>query len=123
MTRKVPKEPRDKGYRKVTMKFRRILNHGHFVDYPLHSSVEVENEPQVRLWRAVIDQHLKDIISHHLVERNFYHYYEARKFIDDQLNGNGAECDLAYLDAELTKDVYVMVERTCRELRERGIIL
>lgn len=117
------KEARDKGYRKVTMKFRKILNTGLFVDYPLECHAEVDNEPQVRLWRAVIDQHLKDIICHHLVKRDYKQYYEARKFLDEQMTGVGAECDLAYLDPEKTKDVCVLIEKMCRELREKGITL
>ena len=121
--KKTIKEARDKGYRTVTMKFRRILNCGFFVDFPLLTSIEVDNESHIRLWRSVIDQHLKDIISHHLIQRNYHQYYDARKFIDDQISGEGSECDLAYLDADRTKGIYVSIERMCRILREKEITL
>lgn len=117
------KESKDKGYRTQTIQFRKILNEGFFVHYALESSIEIDNEPIILLWRAVVDQHLKDIISHHLVCRNFYQYYDARKFIDDQLNNNGAECDLAFLDPEKTKIIFSIVEKSCRHLREKGITL
>lgn len=89
---------RDDGFRKFTMKFRKVLHNGLFVNLPMYTRLEKENEARVKLWRAVIDQHLKDIISHHMVTRNFFEYYDARIFIDEQLNDVGEECSLAFLD-------------------------
>lgn len=122
-TRKKRKEAKDKGYRIHTMRFRKILNEGFFVNYPLETQFEIDNEPQVLLWRAVVDQHLKDIISHHLQKRDFYLYYDARKFIDDQMNGVGCECELAFLDPEKTKILFTRLEKVCRMLREKGITI
>lgn len=122
-TKRKRKEAKDKGFRVHTIKLRKILNEGLFVNYPLASQPEVDNEPYVVLWRAVIDQHLKDIIAHHMLKRDFHLYYDARKFIDDQLNGNGCECDLAFLDPEKTKTLFTKLEQVCRMLREKGITL
>ena len=58
--RKPRKEARDKGFRIHTITFRKILKEGFFVQFPLDSIVEVDNEAHIRLWRSVIDQHLKD---------------------------------------------------------------
>lgn len=116
---------RDKGYRKYTIKLRKILHNGLFISYPLETHVEVDNEPQVLLWRAVLDQHLKDIISHHMLERNYYQYYNARVFFDEQLDltSGGQECILAFLDPEKVLGIVQRLEKLCRELRDKGITL
>jgi hypothetical protein len=115
------KIPKDKGYRRYSIKLKKILYNGFFIKFPLDGEVETSNEDRIRLWRAVVDQMLKDIINHHMVERNFSQYYDARVFFDDQLTYNGQECILAFLDPTKTHDRVMKIERLCRVLRERGI--
>lgn len=62
----------------------------------------MENQSRILLWRAVLDQHLKDIIEHHLVRKNFHRYYDSMKFIDEQNTGRGQECVLAMLNEQKT---------------------
>lgn len=117
---------KNSGYRKYTLKLRKILNHGHFVHYPFQyacSSEGEDPEAHITLWRAVVDQHLKDIISHHMIKRNFYEYYEARVFFDDQVSGVGQECAHAFLEPTKTRDMILKLEKLCRELRDKGITL
>lgn len=122
MTR--PRKPsRDKGFRRYTIRLRKILRNGYFVKFPIDYSVALENEDVVNLWRAVLDQFLKDIIEHHLVQRNYHQYYEARNFIDEQLTGKGQESILALIDPVQVHKDYSKIERLCRKLRESGITL
>lgn len=75
------------------------------------------------LWRAVIDQHLKDVIEHHLVKRNYYRYYDAMVFAREQLEGTGGESELAHLNSDLVYEKFMRIEKLCRFLREKGVIL
>lgn len=115
------KTPKDKGYRRYSIKLKKILHNGFFTRFPLESIPELENEPRVKLWRACVDQMLKDIISHHMIQRNFEEYYDARVFFDDQLTGHGQECILAFLDPTKTHDRVMKIEKLCRVLREKEI--
>lgn len=115
------KTPKDKGYRRYVLKLKKIYYNGFFVKFPLEQEIQLENEDRIKLWRAVVDQHLKDIISHHMLERNFMEYYDARVFFEDQLKYEGQECVLAFLDPTKTKDRVLKIERLCRELRDKGI--
>lgn len=121
--RKLRKLSKDHGYRKHTIRLRRILNNGHYVRYPIDFSAGLQLEGQVNLWRAVIDQHLKDVIEHHLVKRNYYLYYDARAFADDQLTGAGAESELAQLNSDLVYEKFERIDNLCRLLREKGVTL
>jgi hypothetical protein len=119
-----PRKPsRDKGYRRQTIRLRKILRNGHFVKYPIDYSVALKNEDVVNLWRAVLDQFLKDIIEHHMIKRDYHLYYEARNFIDEQLTGKGQESILALIDPVQAHKDFFKVERLCRGLREKGITL
>ena len=117
------KPPKDRGFRKYTIRLRKILYNGFFVNLPMDSAPAKELEGQVLLWRAVIDQNLKDIIEHHMVKRNFYQYYDAKRFVDEQLSGQGQECALAFLDPEQTHDRIMQFEGICRKLRDNNIQL
>lgn len=115
------KPPRDKGFRKYNLRLKKIFYNGFFVKFPLEGEIEIENESRILLWRAVVDQMLKDIISHHMIKRDFNQYYDARVFFDEQLTYNGQECTLAFLDPTKTHDRVMKIERLCRTLREQGI--
>lgn len=114
---------KDHGYRKHTIRLRRILNNGLYIRYPIDIVAGLECEGQVNLWRSVIDIHLKDIIEHHLVKRNYYLYYDALAFADDQHTGAGAESELAYLNSDKVYEKFMKIENLCRFLREKGVTL
>jgi len=122
-SKRFKKTAKDKGLRKYSIRLRRILYNGLFQGYPLVSSVEVDNEDCIRLWRAVIDQHLKDLIHHHMIKRNWTQYYAARVFIDEQLSGKGNECHLAFLDPKKVYTIFMQFEKLCKFLRSKDIQL
>ena len=110
-----------KSVRRSTTKLRKVLHNGFFVNYPVEPKTLLEG--QVKLWRAVIDIHLKDIISHHLIEKNFNQYYDAIRFFHEQQSSKGQEYALALLDPVKVVAVFNKFEKLCRDLREKGIKL
>lgn len=109
--------------RRNISKLRKIVNNGFFILFPLKSNTELILEGQVTLWRAVLDQHLKDIITHHLEKRNFHQYYDAIKFFREQETGRGQEYALAMIDEKRVISIVNKFENVCRELREKGITI
>lgn len=109
--------------RRHISKLRKIMHNGFFVLFPLKSTTELANEGQVKMWRAVVDQHLKDIISHHLEKRNFNQYYDSIRFFREQESGKGQEYALAMLDEQRMLTLVNKFETVCRNLRDRGVEL
>lgn len=106
--------------RRKTTKLRKILHSGYFVNLPIEFPTYLEG--QIRLWRAVLDQHLKDLITHHLVEKNFNNYYEAIRFFHEQeTQEKGQEFALACVPNEKVTRVFNGIENVCRQLREKGV--
>lgn len=108
--------------RRKSTKLRKILHGGYFVN--LSIDIPTNNmEGQVRLWRGVLDQHLKDLITHHLIEKNFNNYYDAIRFFHEQESEKGQEFALACVPSEKVTSVFYGIENVCRQLREKGVKL
>lgn len=108
--------------RRKSTKLRKILHSGYFVNLPVvFANTQVEG--QVRLWRGVLDQHLKDLITHHLIEKNFNNYYDAIRFFHEQESEKGQEFALACIPSEKVTQVFNGIENVCRQLREKGVKL
>ncbi len=107
--------------RRKTARLRRILYNGYFTSFPLPHDTLLEG--QVKLWRGVLDRHLKDLIEHHLIEKNFNHYYEAIRFFHEQENGKGQEHVLACIEIQSVVKAFNGIENLCRNLREKGVKL
>lgn len=108
--------------RQKTTKLRKILHNGYFVNMPIDIPAATM-EGQIRLWRGVLDQHLKDLITHHLIEKNFNNYYDAIRFFHEQETEKGQEFALACVPSEKVTLVFSRIESLCRSLREKGVKL
>lgn len=108
--------------RRLGTKLNRIRRNGFFIHMPYAK----ENEPEVRLWRAVVDRHLKDIVEYILVidaSVNVSNYREAKDWFDDDLLGLGVVSGFACLGDTLIRSVVARVEQQALELKKQGITL
>lgn len=85
-----------------------------------------ENEPEVRLWRSVVDRNLKDIVEYLLVidaSVNVSNYREAKDWFYDDLLGLGVVGGFACLGDSFVRSVVVKIEQQALMLKEQGITL
>lgn len=125
MVTRIKSAEEKKALRRRALKLNRIRRRGFFIHMPM-STVARENEPTVRLWRAVCDQNLKDIIEYLLVIEtsvNVSNYRDAKDWFDDDLLGFGVVSGLAYLSEGFAREVVKRVEKQALDLKSLGIQL
>ena len=89
-------------------------------------TIAKENEARVKLWRAVVDRNLKDIIEYLLVVEtsvNVSNYRDAKEWFNDDVHGIGAVAGFACLSESFIRSVVVRVETQALNLKKQGIEL
>lgn len=119
---KDPKSKPKQKERRVESKLLSILRNGYFVKFDLNT-VGKANESRVKLWRAVVDQSLKDIIEHYLVLRNDGLYLDVRRWLDHDSDDVLSCCDFSSLNPVVVRETFNRIEQFCKDLRSKGVLL
>jgi hypothetical protein len=116
------KNPKIEKVQRAEVKLLSILRNGYFVKFDLNTIGKV-NESRTRLWRAVVDQGLKDTIEHYLVEPDDVAYLDVVFWRNNDLGCVDVVCDLGSLNSVLVLQTFARIEQLCRELSNKGIRL